>query len=604
MNRLRRWRDWPLAFKSAVVVALPALLLLTALLSSYRLQQAMNDADADVRRALAIQADIEAVHSLIAEAATGVRGHLLTGREDFLTPYLKARDGLPERMASLRRNIRDPDMAAHLARMDRLMRIKLASLDKLHRTGRAMPVPALQAHLVASKAVLDEIRQLIRDMHDRESVLLDNYASTARAALERNLWMNALTSVLVLMLGMGAIVFLFRGVIRRVRQLADNAERLVQGRELTTLPASRDELGLLAERLQNASLLLAARAEEARQANAEKSRFLSRTSHELRTPLHAMLGFAGLLTESHDALHASQARQIVTAGEHLLALIDDVLDIARAESGDLRLSLDRVDVGPLLSEVADLLQPLARRQEIDLRLPDCATPLVMADRQRLRQVLLNLLSNGIKFNQRGGWVSVALEVTQDWLVLSVSDNGPGLPAGAEHRLFMPFERLDADRQGISGTGLGLALSRQLMDQMGGSLTWVPEHSPGCSFRVMLPVAVGDSRQTSTQHRRQPESESPQVLRLISTDPAEQALVRAILARRPHWVLQIADAPVNDGHATRLLFGQGVDTTLATPTLLPMACIASSSGSPASAVIGLGYPLDVQAFINWLDGDSP
>ena len=96
-----------------------------------------------------LQADIEAVHSLIAEAATGVRGHLLTGRDDFLTPYLKARDGLPARMASLRANIHDPDMARHLARMDRLLRDKLDSLDKLRRTGRLMPAPALQAHLVA-----------------------------------------------------------------------------------------------------------------------------------------------------------------------------------------------------------------------------------------------------------------------------------------------------------------------------------------------------------------------------------------------------------------------------------------------------------------------
>ncbi len=539
--RLFHWRDWPLGAKSAIAIAVPLTMLLLALLFSYRLQQQLSTADAQVRRALAIQTDIQTLHSLIAEAATGVRGYLLTGRDDFLQPYRLSQDELPATLIALRRNIRDPEVMSHLVRISELWQRKQASLEELRLQGRQMSPVDLQAHLIGSKGVLDELRAEVQAMYVREAELVREYTAAASEAFRRNLWVNVVTSALVLLSGICAFLLLYSSVVRRVKRLASNAEKLSRDELLEALPAGRDELGLLAERLQNASVLLATRAAEARSASLAKTQFLSRTSHELRTPLNAILGFAQLLeVDLAGTAQAAQVEHVRNAGRHLLTLIDEVLDIARIESGDLKLNLEPQCLATLAQEAADLLRPLADRQSIELRLtPKLAGLVVLADRQRLRQVLINLLSNAVKYNRPGGVAEIDAEPGGDQVLVAVRDTGVGIRSELLPRLFAPFERLEAEQAGVEGTGLGLALSRQLMLHMGGDIEVRSVLGQGSVFTLRLQRARrgGDAAAAlpvSEAGRVAATAADARIALVIEDNASNRALMQALFSRRPQW----------------------------------------------------------------------
>src|SRR5215207_9244434 len=233
---------------------------------------------------------------------------------------------------------------------------------------------------------------------------------------------------------------------------------------------------------------------EADDANKAKNRFLSRMSHELRTPLNAVLGFAQLLQRDdrpHDERDAVE--HIMKGGQHLLMLINEVLDIARIESGNLAMSTEPVHAEELIGESLDLMRPLAAARSIRLIAPphgDVAN-YVFADRQRLKQILLNLLSNAIKYNRHGGSVIVTCEPAGPTrLRINVTDTGHGISPEDVALLFVPFERLGADRTEIEGSGIGLALSRRLAETMGGTLDLTSQPGAGSTFRVELPVVEG------------------------------------------------------------------------------------------------------------------
>jgi len=220
----------------------------------------------------------------------------------------------------------------------------------------------------------------------------------------------------------------------------------------------------------------AARAEMAAAAAASraKTEFLSRMSHELRTPLNAVLGFAQLLqaTAKLDERANGQVDGVLQAGWHLLNLINDVLDIARIESGHLQLELQPIELQPVLVAALDLVQGSAAVNGLAIELPDEAAMAVgvMADPVRLRQVLVNLLSNAIKYNRRGGQVSLHCSTDAQHLNLQVSDTGIGMSTQQMAHLFEPFNRLGRERGSIEGTGVGLVLTRYLVELMGGELS--------------------------------------------------------------------------------------------------------------------------------------
>ena len=233
--------------------------------------------------------------------------------------------------------------------------------------------------------------------------------------------------------------------------------------------------------------------EQLREASDAKSTFLSRMSHELRTPLNAVLGFAQVLefddldTRQREAIH-----YILRGGRHLLDLINEILDIARIEAGHLSLSPEPVLVSDVVGEVVALLATFAEQHRVDLNPPDLPVNLfVLADRQRLQQILLNLVANAIKYNRTGGYVTLhAHEAESNTVHVAVEDTGWGIPLEKQPLVFSPFERLGAELTDTEGTGVGLTLSRHLAQAMGGTIEFTSIDGRGSTFWVQLPTAEG------------------------------------------------------------------------------------------------------------------
>jgi signal transduction histidine kinase/CheY-like chemotaxis protein len=276
-------------------------------------------------------------------------------------------------------------------------------------------------------------------------------------------------------------------------------------------------------------------AEEASQA---KSEFLSRMSHELRTPLTAMIGFSELLLlEELSEAQKRHVRTILKAGDHLLALINDILDISRIEEGRLTLSPEPVAVAGVVHEAVELVRPMAAEREVRLDVTAVPAELtVQADRQRLKQVLLNLVTNSVKYNRPQGRVEItASRVENGRGRIAVADTGIGLREEDLGRLFAPFERLSAATSGVEGTGLGLTLSKSLVEAMGGSIGVKSQPGSGSTFWVELPPAAPEplALQLDGSDEEGGEARQPAgVVLYVEDNLSNVGLVEGILARRP------------------------------------------------------------------------
>jgi PAS domain S-box-containing protein len=291
-------------------------------------------------------------------------------------------------------------------------------------------------------------------------------------------------------------------------------------------------------------------AERAREAaetsNQAKSMFLSRMSHELRTPLNAMLGFAQLLElDNRQPLPDAQrgwVAQIQKAGWHLLDMINDVMDLSRIESGNLRLQETTLDLFELLAGTLPLVEADAKRRAVTIThdvAPDAGW--VRGDATRVKQILTNLLSNAVKYNVEGGRIHVASRARQGMVELSVTDTGLGLSDEQMKALFQPFNRLGRDRSSIEGTGIGLVISQRLAEWMGGSLRAQSAAGQGSSFTLVLPqVERRDSVHSeldepvatlSTYHRRR--------VHYVEDNETNVEVMRGILAQRPQIELTVS-----------------------------------------------------------------
>jgi signal transduction histidine kinase/CheY-like chemotaxis protein len=283
--------------------------------------------------------------------------------------------------------------------------------------------------------------------------------------------------------------------------------------------------------------------EEADRANTAKSEFLSRMSHELRTPLNAVLGFGQLLEVDHLTEDQHQnVEQILKGGRHLLQLINEVLDIARIESGRISLSMEPVPVGETVIDAVSLIEPLAAERAVSLHAEvSSGIEYVMADRQRMKQVLLNLLSNAVKYNRQGGTVTLrCIWGVADTIRIEVQDDGPGISEEGLRRLFVPFDRLGAEESGVEGTGLGLALSKRLAEAMAGTLEVESTPGRGSTFSLSLPTAESPDQRSHADEQiasgRPDRGAESATLLYIEDNSANLKLIDRVMAGQPAYRL--------------------------------------------------------------------
>ncbi|MBT7942414.1 MAG: PAS domain S-box protein, partial [Alphaproteobacteria bacterium] len=298
----------------------------------------------------------------------------------------------------------------------------------------------------------------------------------------------------------------------------------------------------ITERKKAEQAMLDAKA-EAEKANDAKSEFLSSMSHELRTPLHAILGFGQMLeTDTSSPLTQIQERcvnRIMKGGRHLLELINGVLDLAKIEVGHVEMSIEDVSAPEVVEECLDMIRNLADARNIKIIPPASKQGfyLVRADRTRLHQVMLNLLSNAVKYNREGGAITVEiLETPEGKLSIHITDTGEGIPEDQMDKLFEPFNRLSAEKTEIEGTGIGLTVTKQLVELMGGAITFESEVGTGSTVSVEFLQPAEDAIKASQTAQQAATEQTAHKLKSAATmlyvedNPANMELMEMIVSR--------------------------------------------------------------------------
>ena len=320
---------------------------------------------------------------------------------------------------------------------------------------------------------------------------------------------------------------------------------------LAPLKNDRDEVTHYVAVKENITELKQAR-EAAEASNKAKSDFLSRMSHELRTPLNAINGFSEILLRKNkkhtlDERQTDQVIQINTAGKHLLELINEILDLSRIESGQLTATIEPVVVADMVRDCIALIGSLALETGISIEVEKSIDqlPAILADRTRIKQVLLNLLSNAIKYNRPQGTVSISGKLGGNIVSLLVKDSGIGISEKQIDKLFIPFTRLGQDKSGIEGTGIGMTITKQLVELMKGSLKVESEVGIGSTFIVNLPLAENVIKQKpQSSEPSQSQNSLSEIKKIkgtviyIEDDPASIQLMRSIMEQWPEAALVV------------------------------------------------------------------
>jgi signal transduction histidine kinase/CheY-like chemotaxis protein len=540
------WLDRSVRAKGMIAVAFPLIALIGVTVASLVLQY---NEQQERTVALAASRISSAAGQTLADAVnaeTSIRGYAATGKATFLTPYNLARMAVPRDLATLHSDaIAEKDIGQERAAAATTASV-MAELARMRAeihagtTGRTL-TPALEF----GKVTMDRLRRQVASLAaGPAAIVITRRADISR--MESDIDTLSYAGLAVgLLAGLIGVALFTAGISRRVAAAAKNADRLGEGQPLDPVPAARDEIGQLATALVRAQRLLDTRTgelttarDEALQATKAKNSFLSATSHELRTPLNAVLGFTQLLQlsdlgdEDRDGVE-----RILAAGRHLLSLINELIDIARIESGEFSLSVEPVLVPLLVEEACQLMEPLAAERSITLT-HGCSHPglAVQADRQRMSQILVNLLSNAIKYNRHGGRVTIGCQAqSSEQVTMVVTDTGTGLSEADMQRIFVPFDRLGAEQTGIEGTGIGLPLARAFAQAMDGELTASSTPGEGTSFTVIVPRAADMARV--------PKDDSPALPGLDA--PPKRAGARA-------RILYIEDNPANVEVVSRFL----------------------------------------------------
>ena len=496
--RFARWQ------RIAAVVGAPTIVLVVGLVSYLAVQRA-RAARVLVAHTRDVITATFATLSTLQDAETGQRGYVITGMESYLAPYHRAVASLGDDTAHLRSLLRNN--ARQERRLDTLSKLvstkltELARTIELRRSGqRAQAIALVQSG--AGKQSMDEIRNVLAAMVAEDRARLET-----RVEDEERLARIALIVLISGTIAAAIVALLTNGLLARYAMEQEQSTNALshQNRQLNEQAL---ELELQQQQLQEQTTELEAQNEQLQHhmkaleiANAAKAQFLAAMSHELRTPLNAIGGYVDLLTLGvrgpMSEPQREDLRRIKKSGQHLLSLINEILNFARIGAGRIDYNLTRVPVGNVLADIVSLMTPQMRSKDITCSVADSdGTLAARADPEKVQQIILNLLTNAYKFTDRGGRVVVDCAADGASSVrIRVSDTGRGIAAGELDAIFEPFVQIDRrlTPENEQGLGLGLAISRDLARGMGGDLTAESVVGKGSTFILTLPMDTASAR---------------------------------------------------------------------------------------------------------------
>jgi signal transduction histidine kinase len=463
----------------------------------------LDDATKRERHAKDVTAVTLQLEKLVLDLESGLRGFVLTGKDDTLDPWRSARNSLPRKLKAFER------LASTTAEQRKRAR-ELSTLIDEYLWDYSVPVVGLVRDLPAASRTdvvrsegtirVDEIRRRFGRFLAAENTLTAKRTSSAERRSDDAIKIAVAGLIASAMLIGGFGLYLSRSIAGPVREVAGGSARLAGGDLSTRLvphgPGEVQELtqtfNRMAERLERGRRELETQNEKLRESERAKSELVSVVAHELRTPLASVLGFTSVLLQRD--VSAEERRQYLSIidaqGRRLAALVNDFLDVERLEEGKLVLAQELVDMGRIVREQTELFAGQSPNHLLDVSLPE-APLAVRGDANRLAQVVANLLSNAIKYSPRGGVVHVAGEREGSHVRVSVSDEGIGIPDDVKKEIFGKFVRGHATANGIEGSGLGLAISRSLVEAHSGRIDFQSTSGEGSTFWFELPIAASD-----------------------------------------------------------------------------------------------------------------